>query len=177
MYHIKELFSLKGKIAIVTGGAGWLGSSISEALAEAGAHVVIASRNLKNCCKKAEAISKNNPRALGVKLDITKEESIQEMVDKVIKDFGKIDILVNNGGSGTFYAKDNIRVNAISPGAFPHPEIQKHQKFIKNLSRKIPLNRIGQPYELKGAVVFLASKASFYVTGHNLVVDGGWTVW
>jgi len=74
-------------------------------------------------------------------------------------------------------AQKGIRVNSVSPGAFPKPEIQKNEEFINNLKKKIPLNRIGQPNEVKGVIVFLASQASSYVTGENIHVDGGWTAW
>jgi gluconate 5-dehydrogenase len=77
---------------------------------------------------------------------------------------------------GTYLAKYNIKVNAISPGAFPSPEIQKNKNFISKLQEKIPLNRIGEGQELKGTICYLASEASSYVTGQNIVVDGGWTV-
>ncbi|WP_022671235.1 SDR family oxidoreductase [Hippea alviniae] len=70
-----------------------------------------------------------------------------------------------------------IRVNCISPGPFPSKEVQKSKGFIENLKNKVPLGRIGLPDELKGAVVFLASDASSFITGHNLIVDGGWTIW
>ena len=71
----------------------------------------------------------------------------------------------------------NIRVNCISPGPFPSPDVQKESQFIKKLSLKNPLKRIGHPDELQGPLIFLASEASSYVNGHNLVVDGGWTIW
>jgi gluconate 5-dehydrogenase len=74
-------------------------------------------------------------------------------------------------------AQYGVRVNCISPGPFPDLEVQENKWFIKRLKEKTPLNRIGHPQEIKGAVVFLSSNASSYVTGHNLVVDGGWTIW
>jgi NAD(P)-dependent dehydrogenase (short-subunit alcohol dehydrogenase family) len=71
-----------------------------------------------------------------------------------------------------------IRVNSISPGPFPPPEIaQTAPGFHAELCRKVPLGRIGRPDELIGALLFLASGASSYITGANLVVDGGWTAW
>ncbi len=76
-----------------------------------------------------------------------------------------------------FLSKYNIRVNCISPGAFPSPDTQLKKSFVKELSQKIPLGRIGNPEELKGIVVFLVSDASSYITGQNIIVDGGWTVW
>lgn len=77
---------------------------------------------------------------------------------------------------GVYWAKDNVRVNAISPGPFPAPAAASGE-FGRRLAEHVPMNRLGHPHELKGAVVFLASDASSYVTGHNLVVDGGWTAW
>jgi NAD(P)-dependent dehydrogenase (short-subunit alcohol dehydrogenase family) len=74
-----------------------------------------------------------------------------------------------------FLGGERIRVNTISPGAFPTKEIQQKKIFIQNLDKKTALGRIGSPQDIKGAAVYLISDASSYVTGHNLVVDGGWT--
>ena len=73
-------------------------------------------------------------------------------------------------------AKQGIRVNSISPGAFPDP-IKNDPEFVKKLESKIPLAKVGKPEDLFGPVTFLLSDASSYITGHNLVVDGGWTIW
>jgi len=70
-----------------------------------------------------------------------------------------------------------IRVNALSPGPFPTREVQKNTLFKERLVSHVPLARLGEPEEIKGAVVFLASEAASFVNGHNLVVDGGWTAW
>ncbi len=76
------------------------------------------------------------------------------------------------------YANDNIRVNAISPGAFPRDEVAINApEMVRALEDRAPLGRIGVPDEMRGPVLFLASDASSYVTGANLVVDGGWTAW
>jgi gluconate 5-dehydrogenase len=75
----------------------------------------------------------------------------------------------------SYLAQYGILVNAVSPGAFPSKGVQEHTGFIAALNKKNPLKRIGQPDELKGVFVFLASNASTYVTGQNIAVDGGWT--
>lgn len=74
-----------------------------------------------------------------------------------------------------YWARHKIRVNCLSPGPFPPPT--RDPEFLRRLAERVPLGRNGLPWELKGAVVFLASEASSFVTGHNLVVDGGWTAW
>lgn len=76
---------------------------------------------------------------------------------------------------GVYWAKDNIRVNCISPG--PFPQTKAPLELVERLCKKSPIGRVGQSYELKGSIVFLASDASSYMTGHNLIVDGGWTAW
>ena len=77
-----------------------------------------------------------------------------------------------------YWAQDNIRVNCISPGPFPRPvQHAGRAEFLRRLTQRVPMGRGGRDWEIKGAVVFLASEASSFVTGHNLVVDGGWTVW
>jgi len=73
------------------------------------------------------------------------------------------------------WARYGVRVNAITPGPFPKPQVQEHTEVLTKLTRKVPLGRVGQPHEIAGPVIFLAGDASSFVTGHNLVVDGGWT--
>ncbi len=254
-------------MAIVTGGAGKLGSQMADALAEAGAHIVVASRNLDKCRAKAEALSAAHAEALPVAVDVTSQDSVRRMIDAVMERFGRIDILVNNaysaqakpfeqmsaeefesasrgaltstflcsqavapamraqrsgaivniasiyglvspdhriyGRSGldnpcnygpakagviqftrwlaAYLAPDGIRVNAITPGGFYNPQFHERldyeDVFVANYRHKTPLGRMGNETDLKGAVVFLSSAASEYVTGQNLVVDGGWTIW
>lgn len=259
-----DLFSIKDKTAIVTGGPGHLGTAFSEALAEAGANVVIASRNEKKCMELAEGLrNEYNITAVGMELDVSSFDSITKCWEKVYLKTGSIDILVNNatyGASGSIetlseddwakgidgtinnvfrctkavipYMKQQktgaiinissmygnvspdpriygdsgfdsppnygagksaivqftkycachladygIRVNCISPGPFPTLEVQKEEWFIDSLNNKNPLGRIGQPADLKGVIILLASDASSYITGQNIFVDGGWTVW
>jgi gluconate 5-dehydrogenase len=74
-----------------------------------------------------------------------------------------------------YWARDQVRVNCLSPGPFPPERISR--TLVERLCTKSPMRRMGTPAELKGAVVFLASDASSYMTGQNLVIDGGWTAW
>ena len=74
-----------------------------------------------------------------------------------------------------YWAGDGVRVNCLSPGPFPAPTVSS--TLVARLATKCPMRRMGLPHELKGAVVFLASEASSYMTGQNLVIDGGWTSW
>ncbi len=74
-----------------------------------------------------------------------------------------------------YWAADRVRVNCLSPGPFPSPKAPAG--LAERLKAHCPMGRMGMPHELKGAVVFLASDASSYMTGQNLVIDGGWTAW
>lgn len=74
-----------------------------------------------------------------------------------------------------YWASKGVRVNSLSPGPFPGPGAP--EAMVQRLEQKSPMKRMGQPAELKGAVVFLASQASSYMTGQNLIIDGGWTAW
>jgi NAD(P)-dependent dehydrogenase (short-subunit alcohol dehydrogenase family) len=262
---LQQLLSLKGKTAIVTGGAGYLGTAISETLAELGANLVLASRDKAKCQKKCDEIMLKNGgsvQAVALELDLLEKNSVAGFFPKVHEHFKAVDILVNNAWSGnknswesisdedwdydinmslssvfrltkaasddlkasrgvilniasmyghigpdyriydgkefanppsygaakagvlqftrylaSFLSPDGIRVNALSPGAFPHPPTQKHEAFMQKLGSKNPMNRIGQPDELKGAVALLCTDAGSYITGQNICVDGGWAIW
>lgn len=261
---LRELLSLKGKTAVITGGAGYLGTAMSETLAELGCNLILASRDGAKCKKKAEEIAAqyDSIKAVGLEVDLLKKESIAKFVDQVHENVAAIDILINNAWSGnknswesissedweydinmslnsvfrltkaffedlkssrgvilniasmyghigpdyriydgkefanppsygaakagvlqftrylaSFLSPHNIRVNALSPGAFPHPPTQKHEAFMQKLGSKNPMNRIGQPDELKGAVALLCTEAGSYITGQNICVDGGWAIW
>lgn len=264
--QLSELFSLKGRTALVIGGSGLLGGQISYAFAELGAEIIIASRDEVACKAFINGLQKKykevNAHAFGV--DITNPSSINDLIANVKGvTGGSLDILVNSGWSGrkntfesisdddwngdievclngvfrtikaavpllkrsrgniltiasmyghvapdhrmydserfanppsygaakagviqltkylaSFLSPFNIRANCISPGPFPFEETQKsNPEFIERLSEKNPLGRIGNPYELKGAAALLCSNAGSYMTGQNICVDGGWSVW
>ncbi|MEI7551793.1 MAG: SDR family oxidoreductase [Verrucomicrobiota bacterium] len=76
------------------------------------------------------------------------------------------------------YGPAGVRCNCVTPGPFPRPEVQQqHPAFIRELDRKTALQRIGQRDEIVGPTLFLLTDSASYVTGHSLVVDGGWTSW
>ena len=261
--HVLDLFSLEGKRALVTGGAGYLGTALCYALAELGADVALASRDASACEARSREIAEaTSVRSVGLELDIRDADSVAACIEEVRARFGGLDILVNNAWSGnknswetidlddwtydidvsltatfrmvkaafeelkasqgvvlnvasmyghvapdyrlydseqfanppsygaakagviqftkylaSFLSPHNIRVNCLSPGAFPHPATQEHEAFMARLGGKNPLGRIGQPHELKGAAALLCSDASSYMTGQNICVDGGWAVW
>lgn len=76
----------------------------------------------------------------------------------------------------SYLGKQNIQVNCVTPGPFPSKEVQKNQGFIEELEKRTSLGRLGTPEDLAGTFVFLASDASDFITGQNIVVDGGWTI-
>ncbi|MCM3764337.1 SDR family oxidoreductase [Neobacillus niacini] len=97
--HIKQLFDLTGKVAIVTGGGRGLGQQIAEGFAESGAHVVVCSRKLEACQEVSEELKKLGVESLALKCDVAKPEDVRNVVEKTIEKFGRIDILVNNSGA------------------------------------------------------------------------------
>lgn len=90
---------------------------------------------------------------------------------------GKASVIQMTRYFGTYLINRNIRVNCISPGPFPSPKVQENKVFADRLRDKNPSHRLGDPDDLRGAVLFLASDASKYVVGQNIQVDGGWTIW
>ncbi len=91
---------------------------------------------------------------------------------------GKAGIIQMTKYLAVHWARQHVRVNCISPGPFPNPTVQQnHPGFIARLAKKSPMGRIGVADEIAGPVAFLLSDVSSYITGHNLVVDGGWTSW
>lgn len=255
---VLELFDLKNQVAVITGGGRGLGEQIAEVYAEMGCHLALCSRKKENCEEVAERLAKEyGIRAHSYALDVTNETQVEEVVEQVLIDFGKIDILVNNSGAtwgapveempldawnkvmnvnvtGTFlmskavgkhmieqrngkiiniasaagltvrppevtntigyttskaavihftkdlaikWARHNIYVNAIAPGMFltkmtAGTLAQKEEDVLET----IPLKKIGDENMLKGAAIYLATKASDFVTGTVLSVDGGSTL-
>lgn len=248
-----DLFSLKGKVAIITGSARGIGQSYAIGLAQSGADVVlvdILEDNLQETAEKIREMTSVTVKTYGV--DVTDATHIQSMVDEVEEEFGKIDILVNNAGInapkpfmevtegdwdkiievnlksqflmaqavaekmipneygkiinmasvGGFQALSNtapynaskggvlqltqtmaadlsvykLNINAICPG-FIDTGLLKPSKArdarLKKVLNNTPLHRLGEPEDLVGACVFLASDASNYMTGTKIVVDGG----
>lgn len=255
---ILSSYKLSKQKAIVTGASRGLGQAIAMALAEAGADVVITFNvNADMAEKTAMEVEKFGRKAIVVKVDVSKSNEVNQLIEKTVRAFGRIDILVNNAGinkrvpaeqmsendwrkvinvdlTGVFlcsqaagremikqksgkiiniasisgmiannritqtaycaakagvilftkalameWAKYNIRVNSISPGWMRTSLVEsefiankeKYQEIIEN----IPMKRFGKPKELGPAVVYLASEASSFVTGENLVIDGGHT--
>ena len=74
-----------------------------------------------------------------------------------------------------YWAKDKVRVNCLSPGPFPNEKAPA--EMVKRLVQKSPAGRMGVPHEVKGPLLLLVSDAGSYITGQNLLVDGGWTAW
>ena len=256
--NVLESFSLDGRVVIVTGGAGLYGRQMVEGLAEAGAHVFTASRNLEALEQVASGFRARGLQVDALQLDLARESSILKLRDEVMALTGRVDVLVNNavlrpmrgtddpvelweqsmkvnatglflitrafgevmaeakwgsiinissiqgiigpdewlyeevpwdgfipdyffhkGGMinftrymAAFLGPKGVRVNTISPGGFfSHQD----QGFVWRYERRTFLGRMANDTDLKGAVVFLASDASVYVTGANLVVDGGYT--
>ena len=260
---VQRLFDLSGRVALITGAAGYLGAAMARALAEAGAAVVASSRDESRAQEAATSLpSPNGATHHGIVLDHMDEESLHQGFRHAVDRAGRMDILVNNGHEGlandwtdvsgeqftrqlanatayfllarlfrnhivarrssgsiimlgsmyglvgsyptayeglcpaspvayhalkggivhmtrhlaVYWAKDRVRVNCLSPGPFPDPA-RAPKELADRLSTRSPMGRMGLPHEVKGAVVFLASDASSYMTGQNLVVDGGWTAW
>jgi NAD(P)-dependent dehydrogenase (short-subunit alcohol dehydrogenase family) len=267
MRRLDALMKLDGRVAVVTGGAGYIGLAIGEALAECGADVMIVDRDGAACERRSAELRDHGKRRVEyTAVDLALPESAGEVVRRTVDRLGRLDILVNNAAfvgdtkiegwavpfsdqtreaweaafrvnstaafslvqaareqlaasghgvviniasiygvagpdmglyTGTQMANPaaygaskgallqltrylatvlapQIRVNAISPGGI---ERQQPAVFRERYVERTPLKRMGTEEDLKGAIAFLASDASAYVTGHNLLVDGGWTAW
>ena len=262
-------FSLDGDVALVTGATGHLGRGIAEALAAAGAHVLVNARRPLTAVQLAEDMCSRGLKASAAAFDINDPAAMATAVARLGSRHGHLDILVNNAHAGrpatiadtlpadffdafavavsspfflvkqllplleaaagrrpggasiinissmygtvspdpsiygdsgqnsaahygaakgalnqlgrylaVHLAPRGIRVNTVSPGPFPNAAArQSAPEFIASLVAKVPMGRVGEAQEIGGPVLFLASRASAYVTGANLAVDGGWTSW
>lgn len=103
-------------------------------------------------------------------------ESNPELTSLPAYGAGKAAIIQLTKYFASLLASEQILVNCVSPGPFPSPDVRGSAHFAKQLADKVPLGRVGSPEELVGVFVFLCSQASSYMTGQNLVVDGGWTI-
>jgi gluconate 5-dehydrogenase len=96
--QVKELFSLEGRVAIVTGGSRGLGRMMAEGLAEAGAIVVLCARDLEACEASAEALRSSGARCMALRCDVTEPAEVEALAERTVEEFGRVDVLVNNAG-------------------------------------------------------------------------------
>ncbi|GAA0480024.1 SDR family oxidoreductase [Salinibacillus aidingensis] len=165
-----ELFQLKGKVALITGGGRGLGKQIAEALSDAGCSIAVCSRKRENCEETADELLKKGVQAKAYECDVTNEESVNQTVAAVVEDFGGIDILVNN--SGTTWGEDVenmpleawekvIKVNVtgtflMSKAAGKHMIEQKSGKII-NIASAAGIK--AEPPEVLNTIGYSTSKA------------------
>lgn len=267
MKSLKELMDLRGRVAVVTGGAGHIGGAMCEALAELGANIAVVDR-LPDPCNQfcGQLREKYGVEAKPIVVDLADEIQTRSICPLVLTDFGRVDVLVNcaaftgdshlqgwcvpfgeqtadtwrkaielnltvpfilsqscaealarsgkgsiinvssiygmvgpdlrlyegtNMGNPAAYAASKggllqltrwmatvmaptVRVNALTPGGVWRGQPDAfHQRYLA----RTPLSRMAQEDDFKGVAAYLASDASAYVTGQNIVVDGGWTAW
>ena len=267
MKSIKQLMDLTGRTALITGGAGYIGTAFCEALAEAGANIAvldIATDRVQESASKLAATY--SVKTLGLTVNLSDEAAVVAAPKKIKDEMGSLDIVVNcaafvgtsgltgwvtpfeeqsvatwraaletnltacfaliqaatpflrESGHGSVinigstygvvgpdmslyegtamgnpaaYAASkggltqltrwlattlapNIRVNCISPGGIARGQ---DEKFVNRYKERTPMKRMGTEEDMKGALLYLASNLSAYVTGQNLLVDGGWTAW
>jgi NAD(P)-dependent dehydrogenase (short-subunit alcohol dehydrogenase family) len=108
---MNKMFDLSGKVALVVGGHGGIGKAIALGFADAGADVAVASRNIEALNTIVKQIEAKKKKSLAVTVDVTDEKQVNDMVDKVVKAFGRIDILVNAAGLAIRKPADNFPVD------------------------------------------------------------------
>ncbi|MBN8201108.1 MULTISPECIES: SDR family oxidoreductase [Bacillaceae] len=97
--NVMDLFDLTGKTALITGGGRGLGAQIAEGFAEAGANIILCSRKVEACQETADRLAKLGVKTLALSCDISKPEDVHKVIEETVKEFGSIDILVNNSGA------------------------------------------------------------------------------
>lgn len=263
-----DCFRLDGRVCFLSGATGHLGRCMAEALASAGAHVIVNGRRADALQTLVADLRRQGGKASPSCFDVTDDSAVHAAMKEISQEHGRLDVIVNNASSGrtgtlesvtaddfeqvyrvnviaafqflkaagpllresakltagasvinissmygsvspdpsiygssgannppsygaakagliqlTRYAAchlapERIRVNCISPGAFPAQRyLDGDPEFHGRLKARVPMRRIGDPRELQGPLLFLASDASSFVTGINLPVDGGWTAW
>jgi len=156
------MFSLEGKVALVTGSSKGIGKAIIEQMANAGAKVVVSSRKADACEAVRAEFAARGQEAIAVPCNVGQKEELKKLVDTVTAKWGRIDILVCN-------AATNIRTDF----ARALWEDETRRKAREALT---PLRRIGEPKDIGGIAVFLASEAGSFITGQMIVADGGVTI-
>lgn len=250
------LFDLTGKIALITGSSRGIGRAIAEAMAEAGAKVVISSRKADSCKAAVDDLTARGFSAIAVPCNVSSKEELQHLVDTTMAKWGRVDILVCNAGINPVYGPlasvsdaafdkvmgtnlrssfwlcnmvipqmaerrdgavilissiaglrgnavigtygiskaaemqlarnlalewgpQNVRVNAIAPGIVRTEfarALWEDEERMERVEATAPLRRIGEPREIAGIAVFLASPAATFITGQTIVADGGVTI-
>lgn len=253
-----SLFSLEGKVAVITGSSRGIGRAIAERMAEHGARVVISSRKLEACAEVVSAIEARHGSgtALAVPANISSKDDLRQLIATTMQRLGRIDVLVCNAATNPHYgplagiddqqfrkilennvianhwligfaapqmierrdgaiiivssigglrgssvigayniskAADfqlarnlaveygphNVRVNCIAPGLVRTDfarALWENPDTLRHVTSTTPLRRIGEPDEIAGAAILLASKAGSFITGQSIVVDGGATI-
>lgn len=258
------LFSLAGRVIIITGGAGYLGSAMSKGLASFGARVIVVGRTEATFQELREFKPEHPAGRIDCRAcDVRDADAFAAIVDRVWQEQGRLDVLINHAASGgreqwedctteawraglegtldqvftctkavssymlkagrgvivntaslwsflapnpkmyldlniqasahtlaakgavlqltrylaAVWAPHGIRVNALTPGWFPKKRGPERPDYLREITSRVPMDRIGVPSDLVGAIVFLVSDASSYMTGQNLVVDGGYSIW
>ncbi|MCP4096458.1 MAG: SDR family oxidoreductase [Planctomycetaceae bacterium] len=251
--YLESLFSLSGKTAVVIGGTGELCGAMAEGLASAGAQVVLVGRSEEKAKARIEKIEAGGGSAVFEACEVDSKSNLENLLDRVLKQFGSLDILVNGAGTnsatpfleipedeydrifrinmkGVFlacqvfgkyfvernqggsiinvgsmsgviplsrvftysatkaavhnisknlareWAPLNIRVNTLVPGFFPAEQNKKvlTPERVEQIMGHTPMNRFGEAGELIGATLLLAGDAGSFITGTEMVVDGGY---
>ena len=256
---LQDVFSLQGRVALVTGGAKGIGRGIAVRLAAAGADVAIVDIDEAAATQAVALVAERGRKARFIRADLGKAADAESAVQATVQAFGRLDIAVNNAGifpskpaldldeatwdrvidihlKGAFFiaqaaarampnggsivniasidayhpsgnlahydaskggmvmltrslaaewAKRKVRVNGVAPGGILTPGVDVVMKdmakstggdaaaFLQGFAQSVPLGRMGVPDDIALATLFLASDASFYVTGQTLIVDGG----